>query len=304
MTQLDPRLHAFRPDLADERLWGQVDAARFVAGTPAWVHVYAAPVVKAPQLGLGRETEALYGEAVRVFERGNTFCWVQLSRDGYVGYIETAALTFAQLPASTHMVATRGGHVYTTQNMKLPAVTAIPFGAQLCVVGEEAGYAQLLQGSFVAVGQLSTWCRPEHSEGSPTDCAQTLGDSSAVPQNDICNILTVAQSFLGVPYLWGGKTHMGIDCSGLVQMAFGAAGIAMPRDSDMQAACGQAVELAQVHAGDLLFWRGHVAIALDGGQIIHANAHHMAVTIEPITDAIARIKAKGDELVGIKRIVS
>jgi cell wall-associated NlpC family hydrolase len=114
----------------------------------------------------------------------------------------------------------------------------------------------------------------------------------------------VAEKFLGAPYLWGGKTSDGIDCSGLVQVALTACGIACPRDSDMQAALGGAVDAQTetMQRSDLVLWKGHVAIARGDGSIIHANAHHMAVAIEPVTDAIARILAGGSAVTGIRRI--
>jgi cell wall-associated NlpC family hydrolase len=113
----------------------------------------------------------------------------------------------------------------------------------------------------------------------------------------------VAEQFLGTPYLWGGKTARGLDCSGLVQVALQAAGVACPRDSHVQeGALGKASSLAKLQRGDLVFWKGHVAIARDAGTLIHANAHHMAVAIEPVATAIARIEAAGSAVTSVRRM--
>ncbi len=122
----------------------------------------------------------------------------------------------------------------------------------------------------------------------------------AVKQPDF---VAVAETLLGAPYLWGGKTSLGIDCSGLVQIALQAAGIEAPRDTYMQeAALGKASPPAGLKRGDLIFWKGHVAIARDAATIIHANAHHMMVAIEPAAEAIARIKATGSDVTSVKRL--
>jgi cell wall-associated NlpC family hydrolase len=113
----------------------------------------------------------------------------------------------------------------------------------------------------------------------------------------------VAERFVGAPYLWGGKTSMGLDCSGLVQVALTACGVVCPRDSDMQeAAMGKPVKLPDLKRGDLLFWKGHVAIARDNASLIHANAFHMSVAIEPAAAAVVRIKASGLEVTSVKRV--
>jgi len=120
------------------------------------------------------------------------------------------------------------------------------------------------------------------------------------------DFVAVAERFVGTPYLWGGKSSIGIDCSGLAQVALNAAGTGCPRDSDLQQdGLGRALnpaEYKQLQRGDLIYWKGHVAIVRDAGTIVHANAHHMATVVENTREAIARIKAAGSEIAAIKRL--
>jgi cell wall-associated NlpC family hydrolase len=117
------------------------------------------------------------------------------------------------------------------------------------------------------------------------------------------DFVAVAERFLGTPYLWGGKTNNGVDCSGLVQVALAACGMPCPRDSDMQErALGAPVALADSRRGDLLFWKGHVAIVRDAATLLHANAFHMMVAVEPIAEALARIEAAGSPVTSVKRL--
>jgi cell wall-associated NlpC family hydrolase len=117
------------------------------------------------------------------------------------------------------------------------------------------------------------------------------------------DFVAVAERFLGTPYLWGGKTNYGLDCSGLVQLALTACGIRCPRDSDMQErALGALVDMKNLRRGDLVFWKGHVAIVRDPKTFLHANAFHMAVAVEPIAEAIARIAGAGSEVTSVKRL--
>ena len=207
--------------------------------------------------------------------------WGQLAGDGYVGWLPSSALAPPGPPA-THKVAATRTLVFPGPSIKLPPLDGLPLGARLAVVGTEDRLAVLAQGGYVPAAHLVKLDRNED------------------------DFVAVAEKFLGVPYLWGGKTALGVDCSGLVQVALSTCGVDCPRDSDLQqAALGEPVAITpglhDLRRGDLLFWKGHVAIARDALSLIHANAFHMAVVIEPIGAALERIGAAGSELAAIKR---
>lgn len=279
MPSLDPRRNAHRPDLADARLKGRIEAAHFADGTLHNVIHVTAPLRREPRHDAALDTEALYGERVRVFEIDDEgWAWGQLERDGYVGYLPAAALVAAGA-APTHAVCALRSFGFPGPDIKIPPFVAMPFGATLNVAREQNGFAVTAAGLFVPRQHVAP-----------------------LPQAEP-DAVAVAERFLGAPYLWGGKTTQGIDCSGLVQVSLHASGRNCPRDSDMQAAeLGAPVSLPELRRGDLIFWKGHVAIARDGGTIIHANAFHMAVAIEPVAAAITRIAAGGSDVVAIKRL--
>lgn len=270
MTSHDKRLHAFRADLADLRLKDAIAAPRYVEGRPARVAVPAADMRGGPSATSGVNTQLQLGDAVRVFDEADGFAWVQADRDSYVGYVATADLAPAG-PAVTHVVSAPRTFVYPEPDLKKPALSALSLGAGVVVTGaaETRGlrYALLADGSavvekhLVAVDELS-------------------GDYVAV-----------AESLLGTPYLWGGTTAFGIDCSGLVQLALRMVGRKALRDSDMQAeTLGEPTALENgLRRGDLVFWKGHVAIMTDAYTMIHANGHTMLVSREGFADAVARI---------------
>ncbi len=278
---LDPRRNAFRPDLADARLEGRVAAARFVPGTRREIVAPATALRRHPARDAPLESEALAGEAATVFEtRADGWSWVQLARDRHVGYAETAAL--APPGASpTHRLCVPRSHVYPAPDIKAPPVAWLPLGARVAATAEDERFLKLARGGFVIFRHMV-----------PLD---------APPEADF---VSVAEAFLGVPYLWGGKTGLGADCSGLVQVALDAAGIAAPRDSDMQQAeLGTAVAArAALRRGDLVFWKGHVGVMRDAETLLHANGHHMQVASEPFAAAVARIAQRGGgEVVAIRR---
>jgi cell wall-associated NlpC family hydrolase len=284
--ELDPRLNAFRADLADARLEGQVAAARFVAGTSLRVAAPAAPLKRAPAVDAAQDSEVLRGEIFTVFDARGGWSWGQLATDGYVGYVPTAAL--APVGAEpTHRIAALRTFIYAAPDMKRAALGALSLGSRV-VLGAEAAtrgtaYREIAGGGWIA--------------------ATAAVPIEAPPERDF---VAVAERFLHAAYLWGGRTSLGLDCSALVQLSLAAAGVAAPRDTDQQEqvlgaplAGGIA---AQLRRGDLVFWKGHVAILLDGETIIHANGHHLAVSVEPLRAAVARISRSGGAPTSLRRL--
>jgi cell wall-associated NlpC family hydrolase len=282
MPAFDPRLTPARADLAAKHLQGKVQAARYVEGRVREVIEAQAPLRREPRPDAPLDTEALKGERVTIYDtNGEGWAWCQLAVDGYVGWLPDNALAPAGA-APTHKVTALRTLVFPGLSIKLPPLEALPLGARLAIARIEDRMAVTSSGAYVPATHLAPLGRNE------TD------------------FVAVAERFLGAPYLWGGKTALGLDCSGLVQVALTACGIACPRDSDMQeAALGTAVpaDFSAVRRGDLIFWKGHVAIVRDRNLLLHANAYHMAVASEPIAEAIARIRGAGSEITGVRRIV-
>ncbi|PBC01570.1 NlpC/P60 family protein [Mesorhizobium sp. WSM3860] len=273
MTARDARLHAFRSDLADARLKGEVAADRFVAGRPARITASIADLRKAPRPDAGINTQALFGDDVLVFEVADGWAWVQAERDGYVGYVADNVLG-APEHAPTHIVSVPRTFLYPGPDLRFPIGGQLSMGSAVTVTGsaETRGthYALLPSGQAVIARHL----RPL-TEGAD-------------------DFVTVAESFLGTPYLWGGVSGFGIDCSGLVQLSMRMAGKHVLRDSDMQAASiGTPLEpgpdFAGLQRGDLVFWKGHVAIMTDAKDMIHANGDTMLVSREGLKEAVERI---------------
>jgi cell wall-associated NlpC family hydrolase len=279
MVALDPRVNAFRPDLAAKPLQGQVEAARFVDGRIYEVIASQTALRHAAGHDARLDSEALCGEHVIVYEiTAEGWAWSQLTGDGYVGWLATAALS-AVGPAATHKVAAIRTLAFPGPDIKATPVAALPMGATLAIARQDERFAITTAGWHVPARHVAPLKAREK------------------------DFVAVAERFLGVPYLWGGKTALGLDCSALVQISLQAAGVACPRDSDMQElALGKPGTLAGLKRGDLVFWKGHVAIARDGKTLLHANAHHMAVAIEPVSDAVGRIKAAGSEVTSVRRL--
>lgn len=273
----DRRLTPSNGRVAHVSLRGMVAAESFVEGEVAAVVLPVADLLAAP--GGARDRQILMGDAVTVLERRGGYAFLRSDKDGYCGYAAEPALGAAFAP--THWVAAPASHLYPAADMKRHEIAALSFGARLKVIAETARFLQIADGRFVP--------RPHLRE-----MGMLFGDPAAV-----------ATLFLGTPYLWGGNTRTGIDCSGLVQASLLACGIACPGDSDMQQTLGRPIAGArELRRGDLIFWKGHVAMALDAESLIHANAFRMAVTVEGIAEAISRIAAQGDgEPTAMRRVL-
>jgi cell wall-associated NlpC family hydrolase len=268
----DRRLTPARADVAADHLRGLVDAPRYAKGRAMRVIAASAPLRRSPAPDAPLETEALHGESVTVYDDEGKWAWAQLDRDHYVGYLPLAALGAPLSP--THRVAALRTHAYPGPSIKLPPRMALSLGAQLTIVRQDGDFA-------VSEDGLHLWSRH-------------LADAHSREPDTVA----VAERFLETPYLWGGRTSEGIDCSGLVQTALTAAGIAAPRDSDMmEAGLGEPIAIDDPNTlfarGDLVFWKGHVGIMRDTVTLIHANGWHMKVVSESLAKAHNRIAANG-----------
>ena len=266
----DRRFTPARPDLAAAHLKGHVEAAIFVEGREMQVVAPVADVRSGPTPDAPLDTQALCGERVTVYEEHEGWAWGQLQRDSYVGYLPSHMLGPAA-KEPTHRVTALRTFVYPAPNMKVPPLEALPLGAEITVEGE-GDYVRVADHGFVYAPHVQPIAQYE------------------------ADFVSVAERFLGVPYLWGGKSALGLDCSGLVQISLFAAGIPAPRDTDVQAReIGSELGLEEplhLQRGDLVFWKGHVGIMCDAVTLLHANAHHMLVARESFAEARARILAK------------
>jgi len=278
----DPRTTPARGDLAAKYLEGKVKAARFVAGEEFEISDALAPLRRAPSSDAELMTQALKGERVTIYDRNaEGWAWGQLLSDGYVGWLPDQALT-KHAGQPTHKVTALRTFAFPGPSIKLSPVETLVMGTLLTVTREDGSFAVTREG----------WSVPKQHLGAI--------------DGRVRDFVAVAEQFVGTPYLWGGKSSLGIDCSGLVQVSLTASGTGCPRDSDMQQdGLGRgltAQETKKLKRGDLIFWKGHVAIVRDADSIVHANAHHMTTTIEPAREAIARIRASGGDVTAIKRI--
>ncbi len=265
MKPFDPRLTLARPDLAALALEGRLAAERYAQP--------AARQVVAPIAGLYRlpngvlDDQLLFGERFDVLAVEGDFAWGQARRDGYVGWVETRRLG-ETLSSPSHWVSALGAYAFSEASLKTKPVGRLSMNALVTVEAEEGRYRKLAGSGWVVAEHLSP-----------------VGVFAADPAAE-------ALKFLGAPYLWGGRSSEGLDCSGLIQQAHYACGLSGPRDSDMQAELGSPAP-GDLRRNDLVFWKGHVGIMLDEANLLHANGHHMATVAEPLSEAAARIEAAG-----------
>lgn len=289
MSEFDPRITPVRPDLAAAHLRGKVEAERFVEGIKKRVVGSKAPLRRSPSHEAALNTEALHGEGVTVYETtAEGWCWGQLDLDGYVGWLPNAALGDEGL-APTHRVKAHHTLVFPAPDIKrVPRFTYF-FGSRVSVVRMKDMFAvNEIGGTIQSQGFI------------PLQHLAPIGEHET-------DFVGVAQRFLGMPYLWGGRSNIGLDCSGLVQIALQSAGYDCPRDSDMQAKIGKEVSFAgdesALRRGDLVCWNGHIGIVSARGRLLHANAFHMAVAEEPLSEAIARIRDAGSDVTTVRRVL-
>ena len=270
----DKRVTPFRADLAAEHLKGEVDAPRYAQGIKRSVWVGRSPLRVRPSDDAAQDSELLFGDTFTVYDRAKGWAWGQAGSDSYVGYVEDGALTnpFSAQSRVTALMAP----AFIGPDLKRAVQDILPMNAAVSVLGRIDAYVEIESGLYLHSKHLAPL---------------THGD-----------FVTVAEKFEGVSYVWGGKTYAGLDCSGLIQTALQAVGKSAPRDTDMmEKQLGTAVEAA-TQRGDLVFWKGHVGVMVDGEHLLHANAFHMSTVIEPLAEAVARIEKVAGPVTSVRRL--
>jgi cell wall-associated NlpC family hydrolase len=260
-------------------LRGQVDAARYADATLMQVSAAIAPIRAKPAPDAMQESQIQFGETFAVYDERDGFAWGQAKLDGYVGYVDMDALS-APVVAPSHRISALRTYVFSAASIKSAPHFLLSLNARVTIEAIEGKLAKIARSGWVPAHHLQ------------------LVDVFAP------DWVAEAERFLHAPYQWGGKESLGLDCSGLIQAAMHAAGRACPRDSDMQAEMvgePRPLDLDQLQRGDLLYWKGHIGLMIDATRLLHANAFHMAVAIEPAAEAVARIAATGTPLKAIKR---
>ncbi|HET7083142.1 MAG TPA: C40 family peptidase [Rhizomicrobium sp.] len=271
----DKRVTPARPDLAAAHLKGAVDAPRYADGEKFSIGVGRTSLRVRPSADAAQDSELLFGEVFTVYDRSGGWAWGQAVNDLYVGYVAEEAL--AAPFATQAKIGALLAPVFSAADLKTPVRELLPLNAAVPLKAREGDYVKIADGHYLHQRHLAAEIEKD--------------------------FVAVAERFLGAPYVWGGKTAAGLDCSGLIQTALQAVGKAAPRDTDMmEKALGDAVPLSDVRRGDLIFWKGHMGVMLDEKRLLHANAFHMVVAIEPLADAIARIEKAAGPVTSVKRL--
>lgn len=277
----DPRLHAYREDIADVALRGKVDSLRFVQPELRQISVSIASVHAEPRMDASTVTEALLGEQVNVFQVKDGWAFVQLLMDSYVGYLPARCLT-NQVMDTTHRIAVPSTLLYVKPDIRSNPVQHVYMNSLVSAIKIEGDFARLRDHRFVWVKHL-----------------MPVGKYWDDPA-------TIAEAYVNAPYLWGAKSVAGLDCSGLVQLAWQACGFDCPRDTDMmQKGFGKPLKRdrgLKLTRNDMVFWEGHVGMMVDSVHLIHSNGHHMQVVIEPLSGAIGRIANLYGQVTGVSRV--
>lgn len=266
---LDHRLFAYRTDLAETALQGKVQAERYVEGERARITVPKTALRARPERIAAIETEFIYGEEIIVLDRADGWAWGKSVLDDYVGYVEEEALG-VDLAATTHWVIAPRTFLYPEPDLRTPPHDTLSMGSRIAVTGEAetrgTRYLLTSKGAIIA---------PHLAElGTPV----------------FSDYVSIAGRLIETPYLWGGRTSFGLDCSGLVQFSMMMSGQQVLRDADMQEqTIGTPIDGGNLQRGDLVFWKGHVGIMEDRTTMIHANGYSMTVWRERLPAAIQRI---------------
>ncbi len=275
---IDPRIHPWRKDLAAAHLKGKIDAPKFAEGIKVRIKAPVADLKKEPSDDAPLETQLCFGEVFEIYDEQNGWAWGQAAKDGYVGYLKSDRCE-KKLLATTHIVSVRQTMILKQPSPKAQNMMILGMGAEIAVDGVVNSFAKAKSGGFI-----------------PSQHLRKIDDPAP-------DFVAVAESLIGVPYLWGGRdTRSFIDCSALVQLALALVGISAPRDSDMQEEqLGQKIK-PPLRRGDLVFWKAHVGIMLDEDILLHANAFHMSVAKEPLSQAQARIQNVAGAITSMKRL--
>lgn len=286
MSTLDHRLHAYKDGLADKRLQDRVEAPAFVDGTLKQVTIAVAPMYRRGSEEAAIDSEVLFGETLRVFEERDGWAWCQADVDDYVGYVPSSALS-ETIHVATHRVTALLTPLYPKAELRRPPVQRLSFGSRVAIVGTETvrdlDYVVLADGSAIAASHVLPI-----AESIKTD------------------FVSVCERFIGLPYVWAGRSSLGVDCSGLLQLAMMMTGPCPLRDSDMQEmSIGSELDLSNglpnLQRGDLIFWKGHVGVASDPDTVLHASGRTMTVLEDPLVEMVERLEGKGLPVTTVRR---